>query len=187
MNAAQLATAVQLPATGTYSFRLTVDDTQFHVTATTSVTLQPVYPPNQPPMVDPGPDLIASLGVAKALQGSVTDDGLPAGKPLTASWSVVSGPGSVTFANPTSPATSATFGQLGAYVLRLTASDTEWTSSADVFVDGKAVGRVQLPGVLSIPVSVGTHVYSVGSSPTVSFEMPPNGQVIFTNAPVPCP
>ena len=59
--------------------------------------------------------------------------------------------------------------------------------SALVFVDGVAVGRVQLPGALSLPVAAGRHTLSAGSSPNISFEMPPNGSVTLTNAPAPCP
>ena len=84
-------------------------------------------------------------------------------------------------ATPTEPSSS----NAGLLVLSFSARCAN--SSAAVFVDGQAAGRVQLPGALSIPVAVGTHTYSAGSSPTVSFEMPPNGRVIFTNAPVPCP
>jgi hypothetical protein len=84
-------------------------------------------------------------------------------------------------ATPTEPSSS----DAGLLVLSFSMSCPN--SSAAVFVDGQAVGRVQLPGALSIPVAVGPHTYSVGSSPTVSFEMPPNGRVFFTNAPAPCP
>jgi hypothetical protein len=34
------------------------------------------------------------------LSGSVRDDGLPPGAPLTIGWSLVSGPGAVTFSQP---------------------------------------------------------------------------------------
>ena len=58
------------------------------------------------------------------LSGSITDDGLP-NPPgtVTATWSTVSGPGTVTFANAAAPATTATFSASGSYVLRLTGND----------------------------------------------------------------
>jgi choice-of-anchor A domain-containing protein/RHS repeat-associated protein len=135
-NPAQPVTDVALPVPGTYSFRLTASDSEYSVSATTSITRQGTGGgvTNQPPLLDPGQNLITSPGKPTALAGKVTDDGLPAGAPLTASWSQVSGPGPVTFANAASPATTATFGLLGTYVLRLTASDTEWITSADIFV-----------------------------------------------------
>jgi hypothetical protein len=43
--------------------------------------------------------------------------------PLTTSWSVVSGPGTVTFGNAAAVDTTATFTQVGEYTLRLTATD----------------------------------------------------------------
>ena len=64
--------------------------------------------------------------------GLVTDDGLPTGAAVTNGWSRVSGPGTATFANAASPATTATFSQDGTYVLRLTASDTLLTAFGTV-------------------------------------------------------
>jgi YD repeat-containing protein len=69
-----------------------------------------------------------------ALPGSVTDDGLPAGRSLTAQWSVTNGPGPVKFVNPTSAATSATFTRGGTYVLRLTGSDGDLASSDEATI-----------------------------------------------------
>ena len=43
---------------------------------------------------------------------------------MTTAWTKFSGPGAVTFTNPASPVTTATFDQAGTYVLRLTANDT---------------------------------------------------------------
>ena len=67
------------------------------------------------------------------LNGLVNDDGLPSNS-TTSQWTVVSGPGTVVFSNASSPVTTATFDQLGTYVLRLTGSDTELSSSDDVTV-----------------------------------------------------
>jgi hypothetical protein len=53
---------------------------------------------------------------------------------VTSTWSKVSGPGTVTFADPAKPATTATFSAAGSYTLRLTASDTAKTSSDDIVV-----------------------------------------------------
>lgn len=82
-------------------------------------------PTNQPPSVYAGPDLAVTLPNTASLNGNVTDDGLPnpPGK-TTVAWSISSGPGSVTFSNPTSTSTSASFSVNGTYVLRLTASDS---------------------------------------------------------------
>jgi RHS repeat-associated protein len=85
-----------------------------------------------------------SAGTA-TLNGTVTDDGLPVGASLGTTWSVVTGPGPVTFSNPTATfpdvagqinpvATSATFTTSGTYTIRLTANDSQLTSSADVTI-----------------------------------------------------
>src|SRR5205814_253009 len=57
------------------------------------------------------------------LNGTVTDDGLPAGGIVSATWSTVSGPGAVMFSNANAAATAATFTVAGSYVLRLTGND----------------------------------------------------------------
>jgi hypothetical protein len=67
------------------------------------------------------------------LNGSVTDDGLPFGI-LTSTWSKLSGPGTVDFANAASPITTATFSTAGTYVLRLSASDGALSAFDDLTV-----------------------------------------------------
>jgi YD repeat-containing protein len=89
---------------------------------------------NTPPVVKAGPDQTLLPGETAALSGSVSDDGLPAGAPLTILWSKVSGPGDVLFANPEMAVTSASFSAEGVYELRLTAGDSELTQSDDLIV-----------------------------------------------------
>jgi len=90
---------------------------------------------NQPPGVDAGPDLAVTLPAAASLDGTVTDDGLP--EPpgaVTTTWSQVSGPGTVTFADPNAVDTTASFSGTGTYVLRLTADDGEFVASDEVTI-----------------------------------------------------
>ncbi|MBT1181461.1 FIVAR domain-containing protein [Bifidobacterium sp. CP2] len=70
------------------------------------------------------------------ISGTVKDDGLPNGT-LSTEWSVVSAPegGEATFENAKSVTTTAKFSKEGAYVLRLTASDGDKTSSFDLTVN----------------------------------------------------
>lgn len=89
---------------------------------------------NQPPSVNAGADQTITLPAAASLDGTVSDDGLPAPPNLTVTWSVVSGPGPVTFADPNAVDTTATFTTDGTYVLRLTASDGDLTTSDDVVI-----------------------------------------------------
>ncbi len=95
--------------------------------------VQNAPPTNQPPYVDAGDDQAIFLGSSAALVGSVFDDGLP-DSIVTAEWLVDSGPGSVTFADPFAVQTSASFSDLGVYVLRLTGDDGELTASDTVTV-----------------------------------------------------
>ncbi len=79
---------------------------------------------NQPPTADAGSDQTITLPANASLTGSAADDGVP-NPPgaMSAAWTKVSGPGTVTFTNATSLTPSASFSQSGAYVLRLSVSD----------------------------------------------------------------
>ncbi|HKQ04260.1 MAG TPA: LamG-like jellyroll fold domain-containing protein, partial [Blastocatellia bacterium] len=130
-NAAQAATTASFAAAGTYVLRLTASDGALSSSDDLTVT---VISPNQPPVVNAGADQTISLPASAALNGSASDDGLPAGGGLAVTWSKVSGPGTVTFSNPTGLATTASFTAAGVYVLRLTASDSALTGSDDLTI-----------------------------------------------------
>lgn len=119
-----LATPVTFAAPGTYVLHLTADDTEFNASDEVVIT---VYPENQAPVVNAGPDQTLRLPNSATLNGAVTDDGLPPDSMLTTKWTKVSGPGGVTFVNDGVPVTAATFSTEGTYVLRLTADDTRFT------------------------------------------------------------
>src|SRR5215510_13322963 len=82
---------------------------------------------NKPPAVHAGTDSRITFPNSVALNGVVTDDGLPFGSTLSIQWTQLSGPGIVTFASPNSAVTTASFSLPGSYDLRLTANDTEYT------------------------------------------------------------
>ena len=84
---------------------------------------------NAAPTVEAGADQSVTLPATASLSGTAADDGLPAGSPLTTTWSQVSGPGTVTFGNATQTATTAAFSTAGSYVLRLTASDGDLSAT----------------------------------------------------------
>lgn len=123
-----------VPETTSGQIRVTTPGGSF--TTSTSFTVTPPPPSNVAPSVNAGADQTTTLPGPVTLNGSVTDDGLPAGAMITQSWSTVSAPAGavVTFSNPTQATTSATFSNPGVYVLRLTASDTQLTASDDVMV-----------------------------------------------------
>jgi uncharacterized protein YjiK len=86
-------------------------------------------PSNTPPSVNAGPDATITLPAQAALNGTVTDDGLPSPPTLTTTWSKSSGPGTVTFANANAVDTQASFSASGTYVLQLSASDGQMSTS----------------------------------------------------------
>ena len=153
------STTATFSATGIYLLRLTVSDSELSGSAGLRVT---VLPHNNPPLVNAGPNqTIFQPANTTTLNGVVTDDGLPAGGTLSASWSVVTGPGIVTFANPSSAVTAATFSTLGVYVLRLTGSDSELTAQADVTVTVRPANLPPLvnagpPQTVILPSNVST-------------------------------
>jgi uncharacterized protein len=79
--------------------------------------------PVLPPMIDAGVDRSVMLGAKTYLSGKVTwvEDSTQ----NVARWIKISGPGSVTFDNASSPVTKAKFSAPGEYVLTLAASGTE--------------------------------------------------------------
>ena len=90
-------------------------------------------PINNPPTSNAGSEQTIILPDSATLSGSVGDDGLP-NPPgaVTATWSVVSGPGTVTFGDADAVSTTASFSAAGVYVLRLTASDSALNTSDDL-------------------------------------------------------
>ena len=96
---------------------------------------QPTTPGNLPPSVDAGPDQTITLPDDAILDGTVSDDGIPDPPgTVTSSWSQVSGPGVVTFGDASALDTTASFSTAGIYVLRLTASDGEYSPSDEVII-----------------------------------------------------
>jgi len=92
-------------------------------------------PVNQPPAVNAGANQTIDIAQFAALNGVVSDDGLPIPPGLlTNGWSKVGGPGAVNFENPTVAQTRAAFTQAGVYTLRLTAGDGVFAPAADVTV-----------------------------------------------------
>lgn len=89
---------------------------------------------NQAPIASAAPisQTIAS-GTTANLSGTATDDGLPNNQ-LTYTWAKVSGPGTVTFSTPNALDTTATFNQVGTYVIGFTVSDSLLSDSQNVSV-----------------------------------------------------
>jgi RHS repeat-associated protein len=105
---------------------------------------------NQAPFVDAGAAQTITLPQAATLAGIVSDDGLPLGA-LTVQWTVVSGPGTVTFSNAAAAATTATFTVAGSYALRLSANDGAQLATADTTVTVVSATPNQAPTLVAIP------------------------------------
>jgi RHS repeat-associated protein len=133
-DASSLNTAATFSVNGTYVFRLTASDTQLSSSDDVTITVSEAAAVNQPPGVEAGLRQTIKLPESANLDGTAGDDGLPAGGVLTVAWSKVSGPGAVTFSNSNTTDTTATFGSVGYYVLRLTASDSLLSSHSDVTI-----------------------------------------------------
>jgi len=96
-------------------------------------------PYNMPPCVEAGSNQSIMLPAVAVLEGEATDDGDPPST-LTVTWSVVSGPGSVSFANPQAQSTTASFQNVGTYVLRLTADDSQLQKHDELTVQVSSLG-----------------------------------------------
>jgi uncharacterized protein len=73
-------------------------------------------------------------------------------------WSKVAGPGSVTFADPNAPVTTATFSETGEYVLQVTADNGDTTASSTLVV------TVELPPPATALSPVTTRAHAVDSA-----------------------
>jgi beta-galactosidase len=87
------------------------------------------------PSVSAGTNQTTYIGLPISLAGTATDDGLP-NPPgvLTTTWSLVSGPGNVTFGNSNAVSATASFDTADTYVLQLVANDSQAQSASDVTI-----------------------------------------------------
>jgi glucose/arabinose dehydrogenase len=133
---------VVFPAPGIYVLRLTADDGELSGSDEVSIAIDPA-PVNQPPAVDAGADLSAIVGQIVAVQGSASDDGLPAPPGQLALVWTGSGPASPSWpqGDQTQASAHVVFPSPGVYTLRLTASDGELSAfdEATVTVDLETV------------------------------------------------
>lgn len=132
---------VTFSVAGTYLVSLTANDSVASNSATISVSV-----PSTAPVVSAGPDLyLGGIPATVTLNGQVTDAVIPSGGTLSQQWSVLGGPGTVTFGSPTSPVTTATFSTNGIYVLQLTANNGQSQTSSLVEVRVETLCTVEDP------------------------------------------
>jgi hypothetical protein len=128
-----------------------------------SAALAPIT--NRPPAANAGPDQLIDLPQTATLTGTAVDDGKPTNV-LTYNWTVVSGPGVVTFGNPNTATTTATFSMVGSYVLRLRVSDTKLDDIDDMVVNVFQPGS---PRTVQIPIATGSDDAMEGGGSTGKF------------------
>lgn len=132
--------------------------------------------PNAPPVVDAGPDRTVRLDEQASLDGTVSDDGRPAGAVVTVTWAAPAGPGTVTFVALDSVDTTATFSAPGTYTLSLGASDTQLSASDTMTV---TVTDPNTPVTESFSGSFASR----GQSVTHSFDSGPGLITVTVNGP----
>jgi hypothetical protein len=105
----------------------------------------------QPIFANAGADQTIQLPAGVPLNGTVSSGGtvLPSDA-TTHTWSMTSGPGTVTFADASSLDTTATFSVFGTYVLRLTAND----GNGPAFDELTVVVNPVAPPAGSLPITV---------------------------------
>ncbi len=156
-NANAASTSATFGLAGSYLLRLTASDSVLSTSSDVTVTVNPVATVNTAPVITnlPATAIITLPINTVSLPATVTDDGLP-NPPATVTkiWSKVSGPGTVTFANPATASTTATFSAAGSYVLRLTASDSLLTTTQDITVTVNPVATVNTaPVIANLPAT----------------------------------
>jgi hypothetical protein len=119
-------------ATGTTSVIITAMDASTNL-AQVTVALT-VLMANRAPIVNAGQDITFMADKSGTLYGSITDDALPAGATVVATWSKLSGPGILTFGNTNSASTSIRASLEGTYVIQLLATDQLLSGSDTVTV-----------------------------------------------------
>ncbi len=140
-NADDPRTRAKFPVGGRYTLFLTGNDSQLvnNAMLVVDVELPPPAPvDNQPPHVYGSQPVIATVHQLEMISGYAQDDGLPNPPArVTCTWAKQSGPGNVTLTDPQSgefQKISATFSEIGNYVLRLTCTDSDLSASADTNV-----------------------------------------------------
>jgi hypothetical protein len=125
------STTATAPTAGSYEIELSAWDGEFTSRDSVRLIVLDVLPPGDlPPVVDAGPDWTFATywgpPFPVRLQGSFSDDGLPANI-LSARWTIPRGEGGVTINDPSSAETFAQVDAPGIYVFELSVSDGRTT------------------------------------------------------------
>lgn len=129
------------------------------------------------PVVSAGVDQTVTVADPAALQGTVSDDGLPAGlSDLRWTWSQVSGPAPATFDDNRDLIGVVSFTAPGSYTLRLTVTDGSLSASDDVVVTVLATHAT----VLRVPQDYPTIQGAIDAAPPRSLVLVSPGTYVET-------
>lgn len=128
-----VSTTAHFSTAGTYVLKLAASDGDLAGSGEVTLTVSSAPPSNQTPVVDAGPDQTITLPALVDLDSTVSDDNLPNG-PLIITWSVVSGPDTVTFSDPANEDTMAAFSVAGSYVIKVEVSDGDLVGSDTIVI-----------------------------------------------------
>lgn len=116
------------------------------------------FEPNDPPVVNAGPDVSGNEGSAISLDGTVTQADEPGLDPFTTAWSVSAG-APCSFANATAIDTTITCTDNGTFTVTLTADDGDNPPVSDSAV----VTVANVPPTLSITLPVTGDLFQIGT------------------------
>jgi len=122
-----------VPVSGGASFNGLIDEVRVYNRALNQQEITNLYiasPSNIGPAITLGQSVEGTVGDEIALGAAVSDDGLPG--QLQVQWSLVNGPGSVSFGDPSVAGTTVTASTAGDHILRLLASDGSITTWKDM-------------------------------------------------------
>ena len=145
-----LTTTATFDIAGSYVLRITVSDSDLSASDDVIVNVNAQGQQNLAPVVNAGTDQTLAITEIATLTGTATDDGLPTGSSLFYLWEKVSGPAAVGFNAPNSLQTQAQFSAEGVYVLRLSVSDSQFTTTDEVQI------TVVTPNVPAAEVTIHT-------------------------------
>jgi hypothetical protein len=126
---------------------------------------------NGAPIVDAGPAQVVPFPGTANLNGFVGDDGHPyPPSTVTALWSKLSGPGTVTFGDASQAVTTASFSAPGAYVLQLVGNDSalQALDTVSITLSGAVTLSVVTSGPGGVTLDPPGGSYVTGQSVTVT-------------------
>src|SRR5205814_2289140 len=124
-------------------------DTALSSTSDVMITVNPASAVNQPATVNAGPNQTITLPASASLNGTAKIGRASCRERLKATWSKVSGPGTVTFVNVNTLTTTTSLTAAGTYVLRLAASDTALSSTANITITVNPTSAVNQPATVN--------------------------------------